>query len=733
MAKSITQIRQEIRNLYDSTLDYAMTHHSDFDFTLLKYIPYKKKGGKGRNNSYNDCIIMFDTETSKLEKNQTREEGVVDKRTGIRYTKTVYEPVQNYIVAWSLCIYALDRPIVTLWGHTPESLTETIQKIVDNMRGEETFIYAHNLPYDYVFGRKYFFKQWGTPERQLNIKPHYPIYLTFEHKDHFITFKDSLVLAQRKLEKWADDLEVEHRKAVGKWEYNKIRTQAEKYTPDELLYIENDVLAGCECLHKTMQTLNKSIYSLPYTATGIPREEAQKLAKKNCYKSRFLSMALTYDQYKRMEKVYHGGYTHANRHYISRNVCDIFESYIEAYDFASSYPFCMLACKFPMERFEPIEADVDFIIRNSNNYAFTFLLYLEQPRLKNDFEPMPALQYSKCVEDVNAIVDNGRILCCDHGGFIKIWLNELDLKVILEQYDYDRLEIFHVEVSKKGYLPKWFTDYAFQLYIDKCKLKDGGDPVLYNLQKAKLNSLYGMLVQKSIKETILEDYITGDMNYDTDFDHEEEYEKYINKRTSYFPYQWGCWVTSHAFEHLFELGKCCKEWIYSDTDSCFGIGWDTEKLNAYNEKCKEMLRANGYGAVVHNNKEYWLGVAEFDGSYSEFVTCGAKRYCCRYSDDPRNKEKNRGKLKITVAGVPKCGVSELDDDINNFKRGFNFKGVNTGKLSHSYLFNNDIQYINGLSIGDSIDLNPADYTLDDVERIDWESLFYDDVEVQIYE
>jgi hypothetical protein len=118
----------------------------------------------------------------------------------------------------------------------------------------------------------------------------------------------------------------------------------------------------------------------------------------------------------------------------------------------------------------------------------------------------------------------------------------------------------------------------------------------------------------------------------------------------------------------------------------------------------------GFKAVKHEGKEYWLGVAEtsLKDKYSEFKYMGAKRYCGRCKAD--------GELHITVAGVPKSAAKCLDDNIINFKKGFNFKGVDTGKKTHNYLFVDDI-YIdeNGNETADSVDLSPCDYKLDVVE------------------
>ena len=186
-------------------------------------------------------------------------------------------------------------------------------------------------------------------------------------------------------------------------------------------------------------------------------------------------------------------------------------------------------------------------------------------------------------------------------------------------------------------------------------------------------------------------------------------------------------MTSYAMYNLFKLGLCCDEWIYSDTDSCYGIGWNENKVKAYNEKCIKKLRDNGYGGVYHNGKMYYLGVAELDGEYSEFKTLGAKKYCCR--------DKETGKLKITIAGVPKSGVKCLNDDIKNFKHDFIFDGNTTEKLTHFY---NSVDSIytdeKGNIIGDSVDLCPCDYKLQEtiLEEVNWNDLD-ESIEVQIVE
>lgn len=673
---------------------YSFRFYKFFNYSLLRDIRYVKRSGRSQTrDTWNDCIIMLDTETSK------EEPGTVCK---------------NYVVAWTLSIRAFGENIVTLYGTRPSEVVTCINSIIMNLRGDNTIIYVHNLSYDWVFLRKFFMQAWGTPAHQLNTKSHYPIFIIFQNG---VMLRDSLILAQRSLDKWAKDLNVEHQKAVGAWVYDEIRQQGNRFTPDEKTYIEHDTLAGVECIDKTMHVLNKRVYSMPYTATGIPREEVRKRAGKNRGRDLFKKIVPDYETQKFLEEVFHGGYTHNNRHYCERVVRDL----VEAYDEASAYPYVMCAYKFPMERFTEMPPCSPKFILNNPDYAYIFTLILIKPRLKTDNIPMPALQRSKAVKTINVVEDNGRILCAE---YVEIRLNEVDLSIIMQQYDFQKALCVDVRFAYKDYLPRWFTDYVFQCFVDKTKLK-GGDPVQYSIAKAKLNSLYGMCVQRPVKVMIEENYETGDYETAEDQDERELYQKYVDSPRSVLPYQWGVWVTSYAFANLFTIGSFAGVWIYSDTDSCYGMEWDKAGLEAYNESCKARLRERGYGAVEHNGREYWLGICELDGQYKEFISVGAKRYAVRTLKDT---------LKITVAGVPKSGVLCLKDDIRNFRRGLIFDGETTHKMQHTYFFEEDIYTdANGNERGDSIDLSPTTYVLDSVNSPDWESIFEEEIEIQVYE
>lgn len=678
---------------------YELIHWAKFDYSRLKLINVVTRAGSKKHGkqTFNDCFIMADTETSKKD-------------------KKVKGP--NHVCAWSLAIRAYGRNVVCLYGSRPDEFCICVSAILKQMQGQRTIIYFHNLAYDYCFLRRFLFSEFGTPQHELATKPYYPISIRFKNG---LELRDSLILAQCKLEKWAKDLNVEHQKAVGKWNYDKIRDQLGHFTKSELLYIQNDVLAGVECLDALKTNLGKHVYSMPYTATGIPRDETRKLGRKNHAHDLFLKCANDWEVQMLLELLFHGGYTHANR-----NISGWVQDWAECRDFTSSYPYSMLTSKFPMGKFRLCKqkVTVENILANSEDYAFMFCLSVSKFHLKDPFYPMPMMQKSKLLHDEVVAEDNGRIIS---GAFASIMFNEYDLKLFLEQYEVEgTLRITDVYYAHKDYLPRWFTDYIYQLFIDKSKLK-GVDPIQYAISKAKLNSCYGMTVQRPVRIDIKEDYDTG-LYFKAEEDKlEDKYEAWVKNYNNILPYAWGVWVTSESMSRLYDLAKCIDYenggvWLYSDTDSVYATKWNEEKLKAFNDSMKQKLIDRGYPPVVINGKEFCLGVATFDGSYSEYVALGAKRYCGRSTED--------GELHITVSGVPKAGSATLKNDINNFKPGLIFDGLTSGKKQHTYYFLEPDQDVyedpKGNLTGDSIDLEPCDYTLDspyDLSFLDDEDIY----------
>ena len=698
MRKTIKMIEEKRARKIKESVNYKFTNWKLFNFNILHNITSTKRPGKGENRSYANCFIMADTETSKAPE---RTKGGI-----------------NHVVIWTISIRAMGFNWVTLWGNKPSELTRTLELMKYHIRSDELIIYWHNMSYDWIFIRKFMFSRFGFPIKQLSTKPHFPILFMWENG---LTFKDSFILAGRSLEKWADDMNVDHKKAVGKWDYDRIRNQ--DFIPDdnEAEYIEHDTLAGVECLDALRIELGKNYGNMPYTATGIPREELRKISKSNSGRQLFNKLVPSFETYIKLEKMFHGGYTHNNRYLSSLYYEDILKD-VECNDITSSYPFALCAGLYPMESFIALDEDltIDQVL-NDKTHGYILKLILIGVKLKNPFYPMPILQHSKCVCTVAPVIDSGRITECD---YLEIYVNSIDLELINAQYEYKEAICTECEAAELDYLPRWFTDYVFKCFSDKQLLKHG-DPVKYAMAKARVNSLFGMTVQKCIKITDIEDFETGEYSKEKPLEGENRdtqyrrlYQKFCDSRSSFLVYQWGCWCTSIAQRQLFYLSLCVKNhpqsgksrWIYSDTDSIYSDMWDYKKLERFNQFCRDALKLNGYGAAYdQEGNEYWLGTAVCDGDkdrYSEFIVVGPKRYCGRCKAD--------NKIHITVAGVPKKGAECLKDNINRFTKDFIFKGEETGKLTHFYNYVDEI-FIDqfGNECGDSIDLAPCDYKLDD--------------------
>ena len=686
--------RKELRFWNDHP--YALIYWKDYDFENFRHIICKKKTN-GR-VTYPDVIIMADTETSR-------------KREG----------EDCHVVAWSIAFRAFSRNICTLYGQRPRELAEMFEKLTEYIAADEIQIFWHNLSYDWVYVRKFMFERFGFPADQLNTKPLYPLYIKFENG---IIFKDSLILAQRSLERWADDLQVDHRKAVGCWDYEKTRNQSDELTPDELLYIENDVLAGVECIDTTLQQIHKNIGCIPYTATGIVRGECRDISKSNRGRDWFLRIQNEeYEIQKMLERCFHGGFTHNNRYYtdeVTNGICE---------DFSSSYPFEMVTRPFPGERFWRMSEgliDPKVILKNKEEYAFIFRMSCTDVDLLDLRDPMPSLLYSSKVRSLNAVVDNGRILKAD---YIECEMNEQDLELFIQQYTFNNSSLIIEEcyASKKEYLPKWLTDYVFERYNLKCRLKHT-DPVLYQIEKAKLNSIFGMSAQKPCRAELIEDYVTGLYNIEDDYDEEAQYKKWREGRSSFLPYSIGVWVTAYAMADLFELGRCVASdgaWLYSDTDSVYATAFDEKKLERFNQRRRQMLIDRGYGPITVDGEVFTLGEATTDGIYDQFKALHSKCYITH------NEKKG---LKITVAGVPKKGVEALEGDIDRFKIGFIFPGTISGKLQHEHHFIDKI-YIDqdGNETGDSISLSPCDYMIKPQDDFSVEDVTGEEVIIQKYD
>lgn len=451
--------------------------YRQFPWVTLSRCPVGQARGKAKIKQP-ECFIMADTETSKSHEDSWHLDS---------YGRKIYDENPNYVVCWTCSINIYGFDVACLRGRTPSELMECFELLHKHLPGNRTIIYFHNLSYDYLFLRKFLFRSFGEPTEALNTKPHYPIILTFADG---LQLRDSLILAQRSLNKWAIDMDAYHKKAVGKWDYDKHRTQSTELTEDEWLYVENDTLAGVECLDRMRRSIGCTVSGMPFTATGVVRNGARGEGVHHNAHREAVKQYRDYNQYARMEHLYHGGYTHANRHIVGQTVSEALDGVpIQARDFASSYPFTQLSEKFPMEKFGPMgyDPEPEDILKYADEEAFVMTFEARNIRLKDRDWPFPILQVSKCFQLVDATIDNGRVL---EAGYVRIDMNEIMLQLVMELYEADEIHLSNVLFAAKAPLPRWLTDFIYDLYRKKTTLK-GGDPVQYALAKAMLNSVYG--------------------------------------------------------------------------------------------------------------------------------------------------------------------------------------------------------------------------------------------------
>lgn len=680
---------------------YKIVYYKNFNYMCLYNGNFISRSNAGHMLQVYEKIITVDTETFVFD----------NKDIG-------------FITDWTITI----ENECCIYGNHVADLVNTIDKIADTLRADKEHLvrfYVHNLPYDYMFIRNHIISKWGVPDRSLASKTHRYIFLNW--CSFGIELRDSQILTQRSLERLCQDMGTTE-KAVGTWDYKKFRTPDSERTELEIKYVCIDTISLCKALRKYISDRGYTVANVPLTNTGFIRARARAESRKDKkWRNHFLSMQLDLNQYKQLLDAYHGGYTHANRYYINK----IITKPMQCYDFASAYPSVICYKKYPMTNFTYTDAlSLQDILDLKEDYAFCGYLRLTNVHLKKEC-PMPPMAFHKakvCVfPEADARtkkslyaenLDNGKIINAE---VIIYPFTDPDLETILNSYDYDNADVASVMRAKKDYLPEWLINYVMTLYFNKSTLKHS-DPVLYAISKGELNGIYGMMVQRIIQQICEEDFDTATWSSDIPEEKEQEMlDKFYKSKNSFLPFQWGCWVTAYAQENLFKLGACCKKWIYSDTDSVKGLEWDMDKLKIYNDDIIQFSKERGVGLVEYKGEQFRLGIADFDGEYSEFITHGSKRYCYRDVDG----------LHITVAGVPKEGVYCLNDDISNFKKGFIFRNsevfrtnflknnpdkVPKWKLKTEYLINTDIKkmtlYGSKIEYGCAIRLSDTEYELD---------------------
>ncbi len=615
-------------------------------FKEYKYHNYKIE------NNYDTTIYTFDIESTSY----LILDGVIYNQ--LSYLKFSEDEKKRSIKQATMYIWMLGINNDVYFGRTWEELIEFISYL-DEIIDAKKIIFVHNLSFEFQFLQKVF-----RIESVIARKSRKP--MAVKLLDYNILFRCTLFMTNCKLEKIPEVYNLDVKKLVGNLDYNLIRHSKTPLAEKELMYCENDCLVLYEYI-KFMLTQYKSLDKLPLTSTGRVRRELREKVLKNYNYRRKVSKSINVNPhiYNLLNDCFMGGYTHANYIY-----SDVIVKNITSFDFTSSYPYVMTTYKFPMNEFKKCHLKSIDKMMKSFAYIVHIVLYNISSKYDNNF-----LSASRCKKILKGVYDNGRIIKAE---MIEIVLTDIDLRLIKDTYNISHYDIIESYYSLYNYLPKDFILFVLDKYVIKTKYKGIKEKeLIYNLEKAKFNSLYGMSVTRTIADKVI---------YEEGWKEEElsnnEIIELLNKekKIGFQSFSWGVWVTSIARNNLIRnIIKLDKWSIYADTDSIKLLpGFDETIINSYNEKVKKRLKFTSevlnipyekFSPLDINNKPHPLGVFEKDAFYLEFITQGAKKYAYKDTDN---------KIHITVAGVPKKGAEELKD-LNDFRDNFVFHYEYTDK------------------------------------------------------
>lgn len=548
---------------------------------------------------------------------------------------------------------------------------------------------------------------------------------------HNIEFRDSYILSGYSLENTAKNLQ-HHKveKLTGDLDYSLVRTPDTEMSESELKYVEYDVLIILYYINEQIQ-LSGDITKIPLTNTGRVRS----FVRDNCYytsKSHKKSNQGKYSRYRKimselqleptdylqLKQAFMGGFTHANAQYSGK----ILEN-VSSVDFGSSYPSVMITEKYPMSKPIPVEVkNLDELKSLMVDYALLFDIRLEG--IESKIEQENYISESKCYTLENPILNNGRVHKAD---ILEMTITDIDLRIIEQAYSYDSISVRNVKKFYKNYLPKEIINSILELYQGKTELKGvEGKEVEYMLSKGMLNSVYGMSVTDIVKDNHV--YVGNSWDLEP-VNIDDELEKHNKSKNRFLYYPWGVWVTAYARYNLWTgilaLGN---DYVYSDTDSIKLLNYSehSEYFKKYDTilKQRQKLMCDYYdidysllNPKTIQGKEKHIGVWDFEGTYSQFKTLGAKRYI----------ENDNGELTLTVAGLSKQnGLNYMIEKSNNdsnkvlemFDNELYIPSDRTGKMTHSYIdepmnfkitdYQGNESEIESLS---GIHLEPTDFTL----------------------
>ena len=504
--------------------------------------------------------------------------------------------------------------------------------------------------------------------------------LSCQLEDYNIELRCTLMLSNLKLEKLPEVYRLPVKKKVGDLDYSLLRTPATPLTDRELGYCEFDCLVTYWYVKTELETYER-VDRLPVTSTGKVRKQLQRLVLNNPSYVRKVSNQINVNPkvFNMLVDAFAGGYTHANYIYADEVLTNV-----DSYDETSAYPYVLVTCRFPSSEFK--RCLVQSVDKMSPNFAYLLTVRINNARCKylNHF-----ISSSKCKEiKGKPNYDNGRIITAKE---LTITCTDIDLRFILDTYDYDSYEIIESYCSSYNYLPIEYVNFILDKYVLKTKLKNvEGKELEYAREKGAFNSLYGMTVTNTIRADV--EFLNFDEWVEKPLSNQAIMEKLSkDKKRGFLNFAWGVWCTAYARANLLRRVLDLDQYVvYCDTDSCKVVqGYNKSVFEKYNQSVEDKIRKvselrgipyERFAPADIKGNTHLLGVFECETgkgrsvTYDEFITQGAKKYA--YKID--------GEIHVTVSGVPKSGGAKCLSSLDEFRDDLVFDFEHTNKLTLAY-------------------------------------------------
>lgn len=684
--------------LADGSTEQRLVYEPDDVVLPVLQMEPRGRGAKEQTPDYYDAICCLDTETSK----QVHDELVGDQ------TVTVVTGV--WIYQWAL---GINDTLVA--GRSVDQLLDVLKKLVYHYElgaKKRMAVYIHNAAFDLSYLLN---GLWTTFDGQVEL------FATGQRRPirvevcKGLELRCSYKLTNKSLDAWCkDSAPIRHKKLVGAIDYNVTRTPSSELTQTDWDYMLNDVCCQQDCLRVLMQT--EHLRTVPMTSTGFVRRSMREAARHAAgWRQKFRNTLPTAAQYLLMHQAFIGGYTHCNS-----LAMGIWHDALGV-DAASMYPAVLATEWYPCGKWYWREVykykDLRWLVHRKN-YATIATLTFEGLQLRDLSDWRPYLPYSKAIRastgEGDYCLDNGKVISCRK---FTVSLCDLDMRIVFDQYQWDRLCIHEVMVCKRGPLPDWFLDTMRGWYADKVQLKaaPAGETEeekitrmrRYAESKAHLNAIYGMCATAwthdvfsfdygkqswnvphlNLKEEDLKKFEETMKQLEAQGDYEgmrkakrdaelkavqKEIDKMAKPWSQYFlRYDWGLYCTAWARTHLWRAMECCGFPLYCDTDSVKGCDWNMEKLEEYNRELRAASDAAGFTIPDPAGRLRPIGVFEPDGEYKRFSALHAK--CYAYEDYD-------GKLHATIAGVTTSNGKTGEDRVTKEEELGSLEELKDGKV-----------------------------------------------------